>query len=667
MIGILFRDNYVDSPLFFFFVLVFPLLGLTQKKRLFEFPDYPEYVFSLSDLLTYFSMFFYLYILNDEGIYIVITLLGVIFFPVMLLLSQSRTNNLQQNNDFRKIYPLINVIYVGYLFSILLYRDTLKDAVNDLLLFTAQYQLSLNEIQNLLTLILFSWIMVVSLITIHYYRKDIKNWGMKFILMSQYPALFLLVLADHMISISIAYIFLLLEYTYFIICWSLIREDADNVNEVLYKDKILLPVFALIQYCGIVLLTWESYSWNIYFGVAMYFLIPLVAALLLLIYNDISDIFDNYFMVSSFLVSIFLIISVGIHLRAPQLDFWIIGIFFLITSLIFIFCRILEIDFRQTVTQILPVINTKVAVKREIHAETNLGKFLLFASLGFLSNTISCFSYPDKYQLILILITLDFIIILVLMAMQNRFLTVSTLNIYCVTLFLRLLAPERSFLEFMIFLGIGILFQIIIHGILLFQDSFKENLNIIILKKEMTLKGVKRGLKDSYQIFSFLNPVFFYFLSGMFINLVINEFEISNISTFDIIIIIALILLPYTIFLSRFNVSRYICEGGLLVNLFLAGLYSLYNVEAIYIISALTAFHSILYGFWNNQQGWRITGLGIIGYTLLYGSINLLQISDDLIKILGLGLLGIISLLIGVIYTKFSEKFQEPEIQGSTI
>ena len=183
----------------------------------------------------------------------------------------------------------------------------------------------------------------------------------------------------------------------------------------------------------------------------------------------------------------------------------------------------------------------------------------------------------------------------------------------------------------------------------------------------MTLKGVKSGLKDSYQIFSFLNPVFFYFLSGMLINLVINEFEISNISTFDIIIIIALIFLPYTIFLSRFNVSRYICEGGLLINLFLAGLYSLYNVEAIYIIAALAAFHSILYGFWNNQQGWRITGLGIIGYTLLYGSINLIQISDDLIKILGLGLLGIISLLIGVIYTKFSEKFQEPEIQGSTI
>ena len=360
---------------------------------------------------------------------------------------------------------------------------------------------------------------------------------------------------------------------------------------------------------------------------------------------------------------IFLVIFIEKPSLTSQLDFWIIGIFFQITVLIFFFCRIFEIDLRLTVSQLMPVIKTKNTIRRKIITETNLSNFLLFAALGFLSNTISFFSYPDKYQFIFVLIILDFIIILVLIAMQNRFITVNTLNIYCLILFLRLFVPGKSFPNHMILLVLGILLQIIIHGILLFQPEFNENLRIIFLRKKMSLRGVNKWLKDSYQIASFLNPILFYFFLFMFVDFLINEIRIPNISAFDILIIISLILLPYTIFLSRFNVSRFICEGGLLINLFLAGLYSIYNLEAIYFIAALTAFHSILYGFWNNQQGWRITGLGIIGATLLYGSINLIQISDDLLKIIGLGLLGIISLLIGVIYTKFSEKFQESESQ----
>ncbi|MCK4848278.1 MAG: hypothetical protein KAT16_04575, partial [Candidatus Heimdallarchaeota archaeon] len=546
-----------------------------------------------------------------------------------------------------------------------LYEDVLKDAVTDLFWFTRQFQVSLYEIQSLLTLILFSWIMTMSIITIHYYRKEIRIWGVKLFLMSLFPVLFHLILADRMVSVSIAKIFLLLEYAYFIICWSLIREDTDEENDALYEKYILIPVFALIQYSGIILVLREITALNIFFGWALYLLLPLVVALLLLIYNDITEIFDTYFMISSFLVFIFLIIAVEEPSIYAQLDFWIIGVFFLINSSIFFVCRILEKDLRLTVTQVLPIIKTKIKTRRNIHAEASLRYFLLFATLGFLSNTISFFSYPEKYQLILILITLDFIIILVLIAMQNRFLTVNTLNIYCLILFIRLLVSGRSFPNQMLFLVLGIVIQISIHGILLFQAKFNENLNIIFLGKKLTLRGVKNWLEDSYQITSFLNPVLFYFFSGMLINLVINEYKISNISVFDIIVIISLMLLTYTIFLSRLNVSRYICEGGLFVNLFLAGIYSFYNTEAIYIIAALTAFHSILYGFWNNKQGWRITGLGIIGYALLYGSITFIQISDDLIKILGLGLLGIFSILIGVIYTKFAEKFQEQESHES--
>ncbi len=665
IIGLLFQEDYIQLSIFFSLLVIFPLLGLTQQKRLLEVPDYSEYVFSLSDILTYLSMLFYVYILTNEGTNIAITLLGFIYFPVLLLLSQYRTNRIQQNNGFRKIYPLINTAYVGFIFSILLYEDVLKDAVTDLFWFTRQFQVSLYEIQSLLTLILFSWIMTMSIITIHYYRKEIRIWGVKLFLMSLFPVLFHLILADRMVSVSIAKIFLLLEYAYFIICWSLIREDTDEENDALYEKYILIPVFALIQYSGIILVLREITALNIFFGWALYLLLPLVVALLLLIYNDITEIFDTYFMISSFLVFIFLIIAVEEPSIYAQLDFWIIGVFFLINSSIFFVCRILEKDLRLTVTQVLPIIKTKIKTRRNIHAEASLRYFLLFATLGFLSNTISFFSYPEKYQLILILITLDFIIILVLIAMQNRFLTVNTLNIYCLILFIRLLVSGRSFPNQMLFLVLGIVIQISIHGILLFQAKFYENLNIIFLGKKLTLRGVKNWLEDSYQITSFLNPVLFYFFSGMLINLVINEYKISNISVFDIIVIISLMLLTYTIFLSRLNVSRYICEGGLFVNLFLAGIYSFYNTEAIYIIAALTAFHSILYGFWNNKQGWRITGLGIIGYALLYGSITFLQISDDLIKILGLGLLGIFSILIGVIYTKFAEKFQEQESHES--
>ena len=61
------------------------------------------------------------------------------------------------------------------------------------------------------------------------------------------------------------------------------------------------------------------------------------------------------------------------------------------------------------------------------------------------------------------------------------------------------------------------------------------------------------------------------------------------------------------------------------------------------------------------KREWRVMGLVIVGVSILYSALYLTQLTETLQTIVGFGLLGFISIGIGLVYSKFASRFEISE------
>jgi len=219
---------------------------------------------------------------------------------------------------------------------------------------------------------------------------------------------------------------------------------------------------------------------------------------------------------------------------------------------------------------------------------------------------------------------------------------------------------EIKVFDWNVFIFTGLAIQIIIHLLLIRVDK-SERLSGVPLKKwQFKFQGRETWTTDSLQLTSLLNPLFLYYY-------ILEVFHIINLSHDNMIlsgIIISVLLGIYYVLLTRKNISYPIIESGLLFSILIAwGMTSIWKdlIEMIYFTAACTAFLCILFGFWIFKKEWRILGLGIIGSSMVFSTLYLVQLSEALLTIIGFGMLGIISILIGFVYSKFASHFEMRE------
>lgn len=235
----------------------------------------------------------------------------------------------------------------------------------------------------------------------------------------------------------------------------------------------------------------------------------------------------------------------------------------------------------------------------------------------------------------------------------------NTLTIYGNGLILRLPLLISYIVDYNFHLLIGIVIQLILHGLLI-RLSKLTILSSSITKWEFRFEGRKTWTQDSFRIMALINPVCFYFLTSQ---LAIKIGEIFKIKIVLPMMILSLVIAIYFVIETRLIIHSIINDSGLLSSILIAWIFTASLIEFIYFTTAATAFLCILYGFWVYKREWRILGILIITFCLLYSAFYIAQISDDLVKILGFGILGVISVVIAFIYSKFAKRFIEEDIQ----
>jgi hypothetical protein len=159
---------------------------------------------------------------------------------------------------------------------------------------------------------------------------------------------------------------------------------------------------------------------------------------------------------------------------------------------------------------------------------------------------------------------------------------------------------------------------------------------------------------------SIINPVLFFLFSSELTGRIVPQLDFFETNLMPMIILSVLIAI-YFVFTTRLKVPLTISESGLLLSVIVAWFFTFSALNLIYFTTGATAFLCILYGFWTNRREWRILGLGFIGFSLIFSAIWITSLSSDLERILGFGILGIISVIIGFLYSKFASRFVAKE------
>ncbi len=256
------------------------------------------------------------------------------------------------------------------------------------------------------------------------------------------------------------------------------------------------------------------------------------------------------------------------------------------------------------------------------------------------------------------MVVLPMLFALTLFGIDSRVVIVNTLTVYGSGLILRLPLLTSYTLDYNILLLIGLVIQLILHGLLIRLS--KSLLPSSITSWKFRFESRETWPQDSFRIMAIINPLIFYFCASQLTLRIGGIFKITNIIP---MIILSISVAIYFVIETRFISPSIVNDSGLLFSIFTAWLFTTSFLEFIYFTTAATAFLSILYGFWVNRREWRILGISIIMISLIYSAIYLAQIPDDLVKIIGFGILGIISVVIAFIYSKFAKRFIDEEFQ----
>ncbi len=656
--------NTIAISVFLIYLVLCCILWRSIKDFLVDIPDLDLYNVSIFDLMVYTSGFLYFTTILLEPDDSLGFLLGFLVFPLLLVLAQILSEIYSKNKNIEEKYVIINSIYTSLIFIIIAGSGYFSQ-VSKLISSFVSNPLIIDV--NNWVFFGFLWIILISILAVIMFHTNINDYLSKITLCMTPLITLTIYLITVPVSEIIAISFIIASYIYLLILWLLLEKKSDSTTQTTSEEHLyLLPTLALLQVLTHFLQFISIINWTIFIGIGLNLILPLLFGAGMIIRKRVNHVMDSYLILYISIVTCvqFLLID-----SQQQSEAWLIQLVYLGVCLAYIYGRIIgEKNTLRMANDSKALLNFIFPRERSFSHAENFGLNLLIMSvLGFISTTI-CFKFFNSISLPTLTLTffdsiilLSIVISLILLSLNRRVALMNALTIYTIVIAIRLqFLNEINVSDWNVFIFTGLAIQIIIHLLLIRIDKSERLLGVSTEKWQLKFQGRETWTTDSLQLIALLNPLFLYY----FILEVFGTIILSKDNMILSVIIVSILLGIYYVVLTRKNVSNTIIESGLFFSVIIAwGMTSICRelIEMIYFTTACTAFLCILLGLWIFKKEWRFLGLGIIGGTMVFSTLYLVQLSEALLTIIGFGMLGIISIIIGFLYSKFASQFKNRE------
>ncbi len=683
--------GFITATIYVMYLVLFCILWSTNRIITYNIPDFLLQNISLFDFVTYSSAALFLgtiafnpiaqrFLHPETNDVLLGAVIGFIAFPALILINQNISRMSIQDQDIRELYTIINCLFVSAIFLIFSWRDLFSQLGE--VIFTVISEIGLNydflRYGYNWAFLGYLWIGIVSITTVRIFQTNIIRSSSNFILVMFFPSTMYVYLALKDVTNSIHLLFVFIGYIHLIIMWFLFTTREEVIGQPTFNEHLMfIPGIALLQIIGNSLIVRTITDWNIILTIIMNFLLPFSIGFLMVVRRNIHHLVDSYLIVST---SIFTVLQFFYLDPSQQGNAWLLQLTFLAIGLIYLYARIYfgkeQLQSVSTSHSILKFILPTLRFSNKAQMGINL---LVLCVLGLISNTLCFVFFPTTWSPTIVFLIFDSIAIIpmvfaiTLLGINSRVAVVNTLTLYSSGIILRLplMSAYGSIITYLtlpiltdynIHLFIGLSFQVILHCFLIMFIKSEIFTVSSTTNWQFELKGRKTWPQDSLRIMLVLNPIVFYFLASELALRISEILVITDIlplimASFSILIAIYFVSTP------KFKIPLIVSDSGLLFSVSIAWLFTISSLDLflIYFTTAATAFICILYGFWINKREWRILGILFIASSLVYSAIQIATLGEDIQIILGLLLLGIISVVIGFVYSKFASRFVAKE------
>lgn len=653
---------YLDNSILVLFMILFCVLWSTDRNYRFNISSLTLQNVSSFDLATYISavLFFILSTLRITDVNSII--LGFIAFPLMLIIIQKYSEISLQDQEKQEASGITTIYFVSIIFLTITWKDMWIELGDSLSLFLSDWGIDISTIGlqygHNWAFFGYVWLIIVSLITTIFFNNLIKQKSTKYLIVLSTPITLFVYMTMVQLPEIMALLFVFISYVQLLLFFELFVPKIESEKQS--DSRFLLAALVLLQAIGFSLQLTTVIDMNVLVFILLNAVLPFSLGLFMAFRKRVDYLIDSYLIFS---ISVITFLQFFI-LDSNQLDYaWITQLSYLIIGLSYIYCRYFftrkQLISNSTSPSILGSIYPNLTITNKEQIGVNI---LIFSTLGFINTTMCFIVFGADISPILIMLLYDsligipFIFGLIFCGLKYRLATVNALTIYSVGMVLRLPVVYGFDLDYDLLLLVLMIVQVIIHYLLLSTNKSEEILEFEDHIWQLEFKGIKTWSQDSFRLISVLNPVFFYLfiseLSGIFVS-GNSFFETKS----TLIIIIAVLVAIYFVSTTKSKVPLSISESGLFLSVFVIWFFTLSDLNLIYFSTASTAYLCIIYGFWANGREWRFLGIGFIGLSLLYSSIRVTELSSELERIIGFGILGIISFVIGYVYTRYANRF----------
>ena len=653
---------YLNNTILVMYMILFCILWSTDSSYGFDIPSLSLQNASLFDLVTYISVILFLITVIIQPTDISGIFLGFMAFPLLLMINQSISRISYQDQEMQEVYGIINCVFISITFITITWKDMwaqLGDWVF-LLFSTWEIDISILGVQygHNWAFLGYLWLIIVSLVTTVRFHSFIIQNSTKLIIVLSSPLTLLIYTTIVRLPEIIALLFVLISYGQLLVFFELFVPKMDSEQQPI--SWFLLTALVVLQLIGFLLQITTVINLNVLISILVNTLLPFSLGLFIAFRKRVDYIIDSYLIVSISFITLLQFLV----LNSNQLNYaWLIQLAFLSLGLFYIYSRIFfarsQLTSNSTSPSILGSIYSRLTFSNKEQIGFNL---LLLCILGFINTTMCFIFFGVIWSPILVLLIFDslvvfpFVFALMLYGLKNRLAVVNTLTIYGVGMLSRLPFVRAFEFDYNLLLLILLILQVIIHVLLLWLNKSEKLLVFSTHTWQFEFKGRETWPQDSYRLMSIINPVLFFLLSSELTGRIVSQLEFFETNLMPMIILSVLIAI-YFVFTTRLKVPLTISESGLFLSVIVTWFFTFSELNLIYFTTGGTAFLCILYGFWTNRREWRILGLGFIGFSLIFSAIWITALSSDLERIIGFGILGIISVIIGFIYSRFASRF----------
>ncbi|MHA2318548.1 MAG: hypothetical protein ACXAC6_12430 [Candidatus Hodarchaeales archaeon] len=661
--------NYVINTIFVIYLILFCILWSSNREITVNIPNTHIRNVSMFDFVTYTSVLLFLItILQELGEDLIGLILGFIAFPFLMMISQNISQISIKQKTIKEFYAIINSVFMAIIFLALVLNNffTLFSEMIFSVIQIPDFQYGHNW-----AFLGFLWTVIVLIITTKNFRTFISQNRIKVVLGIIPPLVMYFYLYVVDVSEIITLMFVFVCYIQFLILYYLFEPNVDPESQTGGDEHFfIIPTLIVLQAAVFLLQIRDLIFWNVLIALLANLLLPLSVGFLMIIQKRGNHSVDSYLIISTSIIITLHFLFLDSILQGEA---WLLQLAFLGICLFYIYQRILfdkdQIASRNDSHLFLPAFFPKTSFMNKDLFGINI---LILSIIGFVNTTI-CFDIFGAALLpVVVLLIFDSLVIFplvlgsILLGINRRVAIVNVLTLWGIGMLIRLplMSGVQEF-EYNSLLIIGFIIQIAIHIFLLRLSKSELKSSSAIDRWNFEFNSRETWKTDSIKLMALINPLVFYFYASELVTRVVKTFNLTDVMDgLDIMgllmIVIAVFIGIYCVGVTRIGVPTTISDSGLLFSILITWWFTLNwpeLIELIYFSAGATAFLCILYGFWVMSREWRILGLGIIGISIIYSALYLVQLANELVTIVGFGLLGIFSIVIGFVYSKFASRF----------